>query len=195
MPQGFFLLLYRRHTEIPYPETWWPRKPSCCLRLSQWCLLLDGATFSATQQLKIRNQIVQSLKLHQFPLTLSANVKPVARNLGAILDSYPNFEPQIKKGVQSCSLQIAISKIKPMLSHSELETEICALTFSRLDYCTSLLSGIKPKVTLLSPTISALILCVCIYLLFLKVIFIPFICLDVYLFIVSGLLLCLSKQF
>ena len=77
---------------------------------------------------------------------LSSYMKPTARNLGVLFDSGLSFKPHINKVVQSCFLQIrTISRIKPMLHHSDLEKIIHAFIFSRLDYCNSLLSGITQK--------------------------------------------------
>ena len=77
---------------------------------------------------------------------LSSNIKPAARNLGVIFDLDLTFDKHIKTVVQSCYLQLrTISKIKPILSHSDLEKVIHAFIFSRLDYCNSLLAGINQK--------------------------------------------------
>lgn len=77
---------------------------------------------------------------------LSDNAKPHARNLEVICDSDLTFQPHICKFGQSCFLKLRfISRIKSILSHSDLEKVINTLIFSRLDNCNSLLSGINHK--------------------------------------------------
>ncbi len=57
-----------------------------------------------------------------------------------------SFQTTCQKVVQLCFMHLrTISKIKPILSHPDLEKVIHALIFSRLDCCYSLLSGIAQK--------------------------------------------------
>jgi len=77
---------------------------------------------------------------------LSTNLSSSARNLGVIFDSHLNFKIHINKVTQSCFFHLrTISKIKPILTRSDLEKVTNALIFSRLDYCNSLLSGLDNK--------------------------------------------------
>lgn len=74
--------------------------------------------------------------------TLSAYIKPTARNFGRIFDSDLSFQPHINKPVQPCSVELrTISKIKPMLPQSHIEKIIHSIIFSILDCWDSLLSG------------------------------------------------------
>ena len=67
-----------------------------------------------------------------------------AKNLGVIFDKYLNFEPHLAKLISSCFLTIKnLSKIKAYLSLEHLKILVCSLILSKLDYCNSLLYGIK----------------------------------------------------
>ena len=67
-----------------------------------------------------------------------------AKNLGVILDDELSFKDQINKVVKSCFMAISkLSKIKDFLTFEQLRTAVCALVFSRLDYCNSLYFGIN----------------------------------------------------
>lgn len=54
--------------------------------------------------------------------SLSMSIKPTARNLDIMIDLDLPFEPHIYKVVQPCFMRFrTISKIKAILSHSDLE--------------------------------------------------------------------------
>ena len=77
---------------------------------------------------------------------LSNSVHKEARNLGVIFDSELSFDTQVTKVLQSCFAQLRqLTKIKPFLSHTDLEKVIHAFIFSRLDYCNALYSGISKR--------------------------------------------------
>lgn len=79
--------------------------------------------------------------------SLVSNVKPAVRDLGVLLYSYLTFDPQIKRVVQSCFLQIrTISRIKPKLSHPYLKLSFKFLSYFILfSLLLQLLCGNKPK--------------------------------------------------
>ena len=67
-----------------------------------------------------------------------------AKNLGIVLDDELSFKEQINRVVRSCFLAIRkLSKIKYFLTYKQLRTAVCALVFSKLDYCNSLYFGIN----------------------------------------------------
>ncbi|MDG2555462.1 hypothetical protein P7M41_26055, partial [Vibrio parahaemolyticus] len=71
--------------------------------------------------------------------SLSANVRPKLRNLGVTFDQAMLFDDHIKTVTHSCFFHLKnISKLRSMLTYSELEMIIHAFISSRLDYCNSL---------------------------------------------------------
>ena len=74
---------------------------------------------------------------------LSMNLRNTVKNLGVHLDSSLNFNKQVSSVVSSSFYQLrTIAKLKPILSHRDLETVIHAFITSRLDYCNSLYHGL-----------------------------------------------------
>uniref|UniRef100_A0A669AZZ0 Reverse transcriptase domain-containing protein n=1 Tax=Oreochromis niloticus TaxID=8128 RepID=A0A669AZZ0_ORENI len=70
---------------------------------------------------------------------LSTCVKSSIRNLGVTFDSALTLDVHIKSLVRSCFYHLRnISKLSPLVSHTELEIVIHAFISSRLDYCNSL---------------------------------------------------------
>uniref|UniRef100_A0A669F551 Reverse transcriptase domain-containing protein n=1 Tax=Oreochromis niloticus TaxID=8128 RepID=A0A669F551_ORENI len=70
---------------------------------------------------------------------LSTSVKSSIRNLGVTFDSALTLDVHVKSLVQSCCYHLRnISKLSPIVSHTELEIVIHAFISSRLDYCNSL---------------------------------------------------------
>ena len=65
-------------------------------------------------------------------------------NLGVPFDQQLNFEPHVKKVVQTCFFQLRnIAKIKSLLSLQDLEKLIHAFISSRVDYCNSLFNTLS----------------------------------------------------
>ena len=63
----------------------------------------------------------------------------VAKNLGVLFDGELSFTAQINKVVASCFSTIhQLARIKRFLSSDQLNTLICSLIFSKLDYCNAL---------------------------------------------------------
>uniref|UniRef100_A0A669DHZ7 Reverse transcriptase domain-containing protein n=1 Tax=Oreochromis niloticus TaxID=8128 RepID=A0A669DHZ7_ORENI len=70
---------------------------------------------------------------------LSTFVKSSIRNLGVTFDSALTLDVHVKSLVRSCFYHLRnISKLSPIVSHTELEIVIHAFISSRLDYCNSL---------------------------------------------------------
>lgn len=75
---------------------------------------------------------------------LPANLHDTFKNLGVLLDSSLNFNKQVSSVVKRSFYHLRnIAKLKPLLSHSDLETVIHAFISSRLDYCNSLYTGLS----------------------------------------------------
>ena len=71
--------------------------------------------------------------------SLSANVRPKSRNLGVTFDHAKLFDEHVKTVIHSCFFHLKnISKLRSILTYSELEMIIHAFVSSRLDYCNSL---------------------------------------------------------
>ena len=68
----------------------------------------------------------------------------IAKNLGVLFDNELTFEAQINKVVTACFCTIRLlSRIKYFLSSEQLNTLVCSLIFSTLDYCNALYYGLK----------------------------------------------------
>ena len=68
----------------------------------------------------------------------------IAKNLGVLFDNELTFEAQIKKVVTSCFSTIRLlARIKYFLSSEQLNTLVCSLIFSTLDYCNALYYGLN----------------------------------------------------
>ncbi len=77
---------------------------------------------------------------------LASNIHKEARNLGVTFDSDLSFDAQVTKVLQSCFSQLRqLTKLKSILSRSDLEKVIHAFITSRLDYCNALYSGISKR--------------------------------------------------
>ncbi|XP_048113258.1 uncharacterized protein LOC125303492 [Alosa alosa] len=77
--------------------------------------------------------------------TLAQNIKPLANNLGVLLDPDLNFESHINH-VTSCAFYHLrnISKMRPLLTQADPE-KVHAFITSRLDYCNALFTGLSKK--------------------------------------------------
>ena len=90
--------------------------------------------------------VLSKLELQGVFITSSICVKlvPTAKNLGFVLDSCLNFEPQIKKLKSlSCHKFRNISKMKPFLTSNQMKILVQSLVISSLDYCNALYYGIS----------------------------------------------------
>ncbi|XP_041946065.1 uncharacterized protein LOC121707480 [Alosa sapidissima] len=77
--------------------------------------------------------------------TLAQNIKPLANNLGVLLDPDLNFESHINH-VTSCAFYHLrnISKMRPLLTQADPE-KVHAFITSKLDYCNALFTGLSKK--------------------------------------------------
>ncbi|XP_053536653.1 uncharacterized protein LOC128632899 [Ictalurus punctatus] len=70
----------------------------------------------------------------------------MARNLGVILDDGLTFTDHISATARSCRFILYnIKKIRPYITKQATQILVQALVISKLDYCTSLLSGLPAK--------------------------------------------------
>lgn len=86
-----------------------------------------------------------SIKLTTSSLgNLSTLIKPQFKNLDVIFDSAFKFDKQVNAVVKASFYQLrTLAKIKSFLSPKDLEKVIHAFISSRLDYCSSLYTGIS----------------------------------------------------
>lgn len=79
-------------------------------------------------------------------VNLCTSVFPLSdlvKNLGIIFDWGFTFEKQIRAVVKLCFFHLRLlTKVKPLLSHGDLEKAIHAFVISRLDYCNALYIGV-----------------------------------------------------
>ena len=67
-----------------------------------------------------------------------------AKNLGVLLDSELSLTNQVNKVVTSCFCTIRLlSRIKYHLATEQLNTMVCSMIFSKLDYCNALYFGVS----------------------------------------------------
>ncbi len=77
---------------------------------------------------------------------LASNIHKEARNLSVTFDSGVSFDAQVTKVLQSCFSQLRqLTKLKSILSRSDLDKVIHAFITSRLDYYNALYSGISKR--------------------------------------------------
>ena len=69
-----------------------------------------------------------------------------AKNLGVLFDGEMSYNAQINKVVTSCFSTIRLlARIKQFLTCSNLNTLVCSLILSKLDYCNALYYGLKTE--------------------------------------------------
>ena len=94
-------------------------------------------------------QVLSELEINGVFISSSICIRLVceAKNLGFTLDSSLSLNSQIKKlKAANCNKLRNISKMKPFLSPSQLETITQSLVISSLDYCNSLYYGANSTV-------------------------------------------------
>ena len=83
-------------------------------------------------------------EIQHFMGTSTAKFTQTSKNLGVLFDQKLNFEPHVKKVVQTCFYQLRnIAKIKSLLTFQDLEKLIHAFISSRLDYCNALFTTLS----------------------------------------------------
>lgn len=69
-----------------------------------------------------------------------------AKNLGVLFDAEMTLEDQVNKVVSSCFSTIRLlSRVKFFLESEQLNTLVCSLIFSIMDYCNALYYGLKSE--------------------------------------------------
>ena len=69
-----------------------------------------------------------------------------AKNLGVLFDAELTLEAQVNKVVSSCFSTIRLlSRVKFFLESEQLNTLVCSLIFSIMDYCNALYFGLKSE--------------------------------------------------
>ena len=96
-----------------------------------------------TEILIIGPESIQT-EIQHFMGTSTAKFTQTSKNLGVLFDQKLNFEPHVKKVVQTCFYQLRnIAKIKSLLTFQDLEKLIHAFISSRLDYCNALFTTLS----------------------------------------------------
>ena len=68
----------------------------------------------------------------------------IAKNLGVLFDGVLSFDDQINKVVTSCFITLRLlSRIKYFLTPDQLNTLVCSLIFTQVDYCNALYYRLK----------------------------------------------------
>ena len=70
----------------------------------------------------------------------------VVKTLGVTLDAELSMEQHVSAVVRSCFFHIrSLSKVRPYITYKAASSIAVCLILSKLDYCSSLLSGLPPK--------------------------------------------------
>ena len=125
--------------------------PSCFKEIEMWMaehflMINPGKTELIVFGSK---QVLSELEINGVFISSSICIRLVceAKNLGFTLDSSLSLNSQIKKlKAANCNKLRNISKMKPFLSPSQLETITQSLVISSLDYCNSLYYGANSTV-------------------------------------------------
>ena len=76
----------------------------------------------------------------------------VAKNLGVVLDDRLDFSSHIASTTRACRFFLNnVRRIRPFLSKRATQLLVQALVLPRLDYCNSLLAGLRPQTPPASP--------------------------------------------
>lgn len=117
---------------------------ACLADLQNWMSANFLQLNSNKSEILLFGPLTSRSQLHNCLDSMSANVTPIAKNLGVLLDSDLRLEAQVKTVVRTCFFHIRnIHRIRPILSTPNLHKVVNALISSRLDYCNALYSTLN----------------------------------------------------
>ena len=122
--------------------------PKCFDSISNWMLSYFLRLNPAKTKILVfgPDSVLQNITIHGVILHCGTCIRfsSTSKNLGVIFDSHLNFDAQVSSVIKKCYRSLRnLCKIKPYLTSKQMETLVCSLILSSLDYSNSLYYGIN----------------------------------------------------